>query len=72
MKRNILSVTVILSVLLFGALSAEEESDAFAKCDSTYTACTEKCDQAADGSSECYTACEEAYSKCLAAAQEQQ
>lgn len=72
MTLNFLLKPLVLMLIVITVSFADEEVDAAAKCDATYTACMEKCDQAGDGSSECYTACEDAYSKCLTLAQEQE
>lgn len=71
MKATRLLKPLVFSVLLSAPLAAEE-IDAAAKCDQTYESCIEKCDNAADGSSQCYEKCQEAYDKCLLLAQEQQ
>ncbi|WP_345975376.1 hypothetical protein [Sulfurimonas sp. HSL3-7] len=70
MKAVQLLKTLIFLILLSAPLAAEE-LDAAAKCDQAYEACVEKCDNAADGSSQCYEQCQEAYDKCLLLAQEQ-
>ena len=70
MKTAQLLKTLVLSILMSAPLAAEEV-DAAAKCDQSYEACIEKCDSAADGSSQCYEQCQEAYDKCLSLAQEQ-
>jgi hypothetical protein len=70
METTQLLKTLVFSILLSAPLGAEE-IDAAAKCDQTYEACVAKCDSAADGSSQCYEQCQEAYDKCLMLAQGQ-
>lgn len=68
MKALQLLRPLILASVMMTSLAAEEVDPAV-QCDLDHDTCIEKCDRTADGSSQCYELCEEAYSKCLAVAQ---
>ncbi len=62
-KKIFLSLAVLFSVTLF----ANDEMQPIEKCESTYSACLEKCDTSSEVQDKevCYDKCDAVYSKCL-------
>ena len=58
-------MTLLATMLLCGALAAEDEAEAADRCEKAYDACLEQCDKADDGSEKCYETCEQKYDLCL-------